>query len=477
MSLDYGKPLRIQTTPIPGFLHIDLTVHQDSRGWFKENWQRAKMTGLGLPDIGIVQNNISFNDQVGVTRGIHAEPWDKYISVATGRVFGAWVDLRTGDSFGRVYTCEIDPSVAVFVPKGVGNAYQTLEPNTAYSYLVDAHWRPDAPYTFLNLADETVAIDWPIPLDRAIVSAKDKSHPRLADVTPVATSSAPGRRVLVTGAGGQLGRELLRQLPEAGFAPTAALRTDLDISDAAAVSGFDWSGYDIVINAAAWTDVDAAETPEGRRLAWKANAVGPANLARAVIDHDLTLVHISSEYVFDGMTTGGPDAPHDDDEPPSPLGVYGQSKAAGDAVAVAVPRHYVVRTSWIVGDGKNFVRTMSSLAHRGVPAAVVADQWGRLTFTTDLAAGIIHLLQHRPPPGIYNLTNEGPAMNWCQVAQRVFELSGGQRSQVRPISTEQYQQGKSAAPRPRWGMLSLAKLEAAGFIPADADRRLADYLT
>ena len=103
------KPLGITTTPIPGFLRIDLTVHGDNRGWFKENWQREKMVALGLPDFGPVQNNISFNDEVGVTRGIHAEPWDKFVSVATGRVFGAWVDLREGPSFGTVYTTIIDP--------------------------------------------------------------------------------------------------------------------------------------------------------------------------------------------------------------------------------------------------------------------------------------------------------------------------------------------------------------------------------
>ena len=147
-----AKPLGITTTPIPGFLRIDLTVHGDNRGWFKENWQREKMVALGLPDFQPVQNNISFNDEVGVTRGIHAEPWDKFVSVATGRVFGAWVDLREGPSFGTVYTTIIDPGVAVFVPKGVGNSYQTLEPNTAYTYLVNDHWSPDARYTFLNLA-------------------------------------------------------------------------------------------------------------------------------------------------------------------------------------------------------------------------------------------------------------------------------------------------------------------------------------
>ena len=189
-QIELGKPLAIEKTPIPGFLRIDLTVHGDNRGWFKENWQREKMLALGLPDFGPVQNNISFNNEVGVTRGIHAEPWDKFVSVATGRVFGAWVDLREGPSFGSVYTCEIDPSVAVFVPRGVGNSYQTLEPDTAYTYLVNDHWSADAQYTFLNLADETVNVPWPIALSEAILSDKDKAHPRLADVTPFPSPEA-----------------------------------------------------------------------------------------------------------------------------------------------------------------------------------------------------------------------------------------------------------------------------------------------
>ena len=120
--------LTVESTPIPGFLRLTLPVHGDNRGWFKENWQREKMVALGLPDFGPVQNNISFNDEVGVTRGIHAEPWDKYVSVATGKVFGAWVDLREGPSFGQVYTTIIEPDVAVYVPRGVGNSYQTLSP-------------------------------------------------------------------------------------------------------------------------------------------------------------------------------------------------------------------------------------------------------------------------------------------------------------------------------------------------------------
>lgn len=184
-QLRFELELAVHATSIEGLLRIDLPVHGDNRGWFKENWQRQKMVDAGLPDLGPVQNNISFNKSRGTTRGIHAEPWDKFISVATGSVFGAWVDLREGPAFGSVYTTVITPSVAVYVPRGVGNAFQTLEDSTAYTYLVNEHWSPDAEYTFLNLADETVNIAWPVPLADAELSAKDLEHPRLADVDPI----------------------------------------------------------------------------------------------------------------------------------------------------------------------------------------------------------------------------------------------------------------------------------------------------
>jgi len=177
--------LAVRETVIPGFYEIDLVVHGDSRGWFKENYQKQKMEIMGLPHFEVVQNNFSFNAQKGVTRGLHAEPWEKFISVANGKIFGAWVDLRAGAGFGKVLTIEISPSKAIFVPRGVANGYQTLEPNVTYTYLVNEHWSPEAKYTFVNLFDPSLGIKWPIPKDQAMVSDKDAAHPMLKDVKPM----------------------------------------------------------------------------------------------------------------------------------------------------------------------------------------------------------------------------------------------------------------------------------------------------
>lgn len=180
-----AQDLKVTETAIPGLFEIDLVVHGDNRGWFKENYQREKMEALGLPHFEIVQNNFSYNEEVGSTRGMHMEPWVKFISVANGRVMGAWIDLRKGPNFGKTVTIEITPEKAVFVPLGVANGYQTLEPNVTYTYLVNAHWSPEAKYTFVNLFDPQVNIPWPIGKDQAIFSDKDAAHPLLANVTPV----------------------------------------------------------------------------------------------------------------------------------------------------------------------------------------------------------------------------------------------------------------------------------------------------
>ncbi|MFT3798437.1 sugar nucleotide-binding protein [Microbacterium sp.] len=465
---EYSKPLAAHETTIPGLVVFDLPVHGDARGWFKENWQREKMTALGLPDFGPVQNNISFNDAVGTTRGIHAEPWDKWVSVATGRIFGAWVDLREGPSFGAVYTTELDPSKAIFVPRGVGNSYQTLEPDTAYTYLVNDHWSPTAEYSFLNLADETAAIDWPIPLSDVEISPKDLAHPRLAGVVPI-----PPRKILVVGANGQLGRALRASYGDAPHVEYAT-RDDLDLASPDLTAARRWRDYGTIINAAAYTKVDLAETADGRRDAWAANVTGVAALARVATENGITLVHVSSDYVFDGSL----DRPYREDDPVCPLGVYGQTKAAGDAVVATTARHYIVRTSWVIGDGNNFVRTMASLAERGIDPKVVDDQVGRLTFTDDIARGIRHLLESGAAYGTYNLTGSGDPQSWADIARRVFALTGHDPARVTGVSTDEYFASASGpiAPRPRGSVLDLGRLVDTGGLTRTADEALARYL-
>ncbi len=462
-SLEFSKNLEQHTTNIPGLTWFDIPVHGDNRGWFKENWQREKMIAAGLPDFGPVQNNMSFNEKVGTTRGIHAEPWDKFVSVGTGRIFGAWVDLREGDSFGEIFTLELDPTKAVFIPRGVGNSFQVLEENTLYSYLVNDHWSVDGDYAFLNLADPTIQIQWPISLENTERSEKDKTHPTLENVTPILP-----KKILVTGANGQLGKALRSEFPQAEFTD----RSTFDISNPDSWANRNWRQYETIINAAAYTAVDKAETPEGRVDAWKANVTAIQNLARIAIDNQLTLVNISSDYVFDGTKEI-----HTEDETFSPLSVYGQTKAAGDAVSATVPKHYTVRTTWVVGEGNNFVTTMKSLAERGIAPSVVNDQIGRLTFTKDLAKGIRHLLDIQAPYGTYNLTNDGQSQSWADIAKKTFELTGHDPQLVTGVSTSEYYDGKdSIAPRPLQSTLDLSKIKLTGFQPRTWEDVLKAYL-
>ncbi len=485
MALEFEKELTARTTNIPGMLVFDLPVHGDNRGWFKENWQREKMRALGLPDLGPVQNNISFNAERGVTRGIHAEPWDKYISVACGSVFGAWVDLRPGASFGAVYTCELDPSRAIYVPRGVGNSFQALEAGTAYTYLVNAHWSAELKktYTFVNLADPELAIEWPIPLSTCEISEADRTHPMLADARPMEP-----RRTLVTGCNGQLGRAVRKAVEARGLPGFDYCDIDtFDLSCAEDYDQYDWSLYGAVINCGAYTAVDAAETPEGRRACWAANATGPALMARTCAEHGITLVHISSDYVFDGTQQG-----HLETEPFSPLSVYGESKAAGDLAVAGCPRHFILRSSWVIGEGRNFVRTMQGLSDRVAAGelervTVVDDQLGRLTFTDDMAAAILHVLGYRDgdvepsapvPYGTYNLTGSGAVCSWADIARAVFDHANGNGDAVTPVSTDDYYAAAAGpiAPRPRFSDLDLSKIEGTGFTPHDWEESLATYL-
>jgi dTDP-4-dehydrorhamnose reductase len=274
---------------------------------------------------------------------------------------------------------------------------------------------------------------------------------------------------VILGANGQLGRALRAEFPDA----VALDRAALDVSDADAVRRYDWSGVDVVLNATAYTKVDAAQDPANLAAVRGTNTDAVAHLAEAAGAHGFTLVHVSTEYVFDGRHPG----PIPEDLPPSPLSVYGQSKADGDLHLESLERHYLIRTTWVVGEGGNFVRTMASLADRGISPSVVDDQIGRPTFTADLAAGIHHLIEVGAPFGTYNLTNDGDPVSWADLAAAVFEARGRSADDVRRVSTADYFADKpQAAPRPLNSVLDLGKLTATGFRPRDWRDGLREYL-
>ena len=224
----------------------------------------------------------------------------------------------------------------------------------------------------------------------------------------------------------------------------------------------DWTQYSAIINAAAFNDVNGAEG-DGRNGAWAVNALGPAKLAQIAARYDLTLVNVSTDYVF-----GGTADVHTEDEAPSPLSVYGASKAAGEAATAACPRHYVVRTSWVFGDGGNFMATMARLARENASPQVVSDQRGRPTWAEDLARGIVHLLDSGAEYGVYNITSGGDTASRDEIAMAVFIACGGDPSSVQPVTTAQYQQAFGPeAPRPAESTLALDKIEATGFKPTN----------
>ena len=272
-------------------------------------------------------------------------------------------------------------------------------------------------------------------------------------------------RVLITGANGQLGRSLSLIFKDSILASSS----ELNIASIEDIKKFESAKIDAIINAAAYTKVDDAEKPENLSLAWSVNSQGVANLAQLAAKLNVPLVHISSDYVFDGSKKEA----YTESDLFSPLGVYGASKAAG----VRYPKSYIFRTSWVIGDGNNFVIIMANLAQKGVNPAVVDDQFGRLTFSDTLAEAIHFALTKNIEFGTYNLTNSGDVVSWFDLARDVFKLSGADPERISPTSTEEYFKDKDIfSPRPKNSELSLAKIEASGFKPEDWRSRLSSYI-
>jgi len=270
-------------------------------------------------------------------------------------------------------------------------------------------------------------------------------------------------RWLVTGAGGLLGAELASVLDAAGWPVTAAARPDLDVTDPVAVEAA-VPGHDVVINAAAYTDVDGAEGDAPRAVAVNGTAAG--HLAAACRAAGARLVHVSTDYVFSGDAA----RPYPEDAPTGPVNVYGRSKLAGErAVLEGLPdAGYVVRTAWLYGrHGRSFVGTMLRLAEEGGAVDVVDDAYGQPTWTRPLAARLVDLglaaLAGSARPQVYHCAAAGQASRY-ELARAVFALAGFDPARVRPTSSAH---AARPARRPAYSVLGHERWAAAGLPPME----------
>lgn len=431
---------------------IDSHVFSDSRGWFTESYNKARFVELEI-DAEFVQDNHSYSAKRGTLRGIHfqKEPkaQSKLVRCTRGAVLDVAVDLRRGsDTYKQWHAVELSAENRrqLFIPKGFGHAFLTLTDDAEVQYKVDEYYSKEHDRS-IRFDDPELEIEWGVA--EPILSEKDLAAPLLRD-SDVNFSIT----VLVTGARGQLGYDVLKRLESLGIRGIGVDISDFDITDGAATLAYmEKLKPDAVVHCAAYTAVDKAE--EERELCRAVNEKGTRNIARACRQVGAKLVYISTDYVFDGEGN----EPRTEEEPVSPLNHYGRTKAEGERlVRDLVEKHFIVRTSWVYGtNGHNFVKTMLLLAGKDREVRVVGDQVGSPTYTVDLAVLICDLLQTRKY-GTYHGKNEGEC-SWADFAKEIFRLAGLDTAVV-PVSTSEY---PTKAKRPLNSRLGAKKLTINGF--------------
>lgn len=443
--------MKIQKTKIEDVLIIEPTVFGDHRGWFTETYSKVKLKEYGV-DIDFIQDNHSFSGQKGTLRGLHCQvnpkSQAKLIRCTKGRILDIAVDLRKGSfTYKKWVSVELseENKKQILVPKGFAHGFLTLTDDVEVQYKVDEYYAPECDRS-IRFDDPEIGVDWGI--EDPILSEKDLKAPLLKD-----SDVDFSLKFMVTGVNGQLGHDVMKQLKEMDIDVVAPRRDEFDLTNKDQVEKYILKEKpDVIIHCAAYTAVDKAE--DEKDLCYLVNVEGTKAVAEAAKEINAKVVYVSTDYVFDGLGQ----EPHTEDKETNPINYYGSTKDQGEKIVKGlIDKHFIVRTSWVYGlNGNNFVKTMLKLAESRNEINVVSDQIGSPTYTKDLSAFIVDLVQSNKY-GTYHGVNEGYC-SWHEFAISIFEKSGIDMK-VNPISSDGY---PTKAKRPLNSRLSKEKTTKAG---------------
>ena len=429
--------MKVLTTAIDGVVILEPEVFGDARGYFFESYSQRRFDAQVRP-VRFVQDNES-HSRYGVLRGLHFQKGrysqSKLVRVVRGRVLDVAVDIRRGSpTFGRHVAVELteDNKRQFFIPRGFAHGFAVH--GTTRRWVSTGVWPPKM----------------------------SSSRPRTA---PTRCCRRPGNcstitktimlNILITGANGQLGSALRRL---GCVSPHNYICTDvaeLDITDAAAVlRTVEERRIDVIVNCAAYTDVERAEEDEPTAELLNHKAAG--NLAAAAKATGATLFHVSTDYVFDGTAH----TPYREDTAPSPLGAYGRTKLAGErAVMASGCRYLIFRTAWLYSEyGHNFLKTMLRLTSERDTLQVVFDQIGTPTYAGDLALAIFSIIEserYAGNEGVYHFTDEG-VCSWYDFATEIAAAAGHDSCRIIPCHTSEF---PTKAQRPAYSVLDKTKIK------------------
>ena len=437
----------------------------DERGYF-ESVTKEELKELGFNEIHQVSNSKSGK---GIVRGLHfqKDPYcqAKVVRCHKGGVLDIIVDLREDSpTYGKHASIELTPENGrlIYVPRGFAHGFVSLKDDTLFEYYVDNKYMPRMEDGIL-WNDPNLEINWDaifknFEIEKPILSGKDKVRKPL-DETDISFSRTP-KRFLVTGVGGQLGYDVVKELRERGekeiLAPTSK---ELDITNREEVLNY-VKKYkpDVIIHCAAWTKVDQAEQEKDR--CFKVNVEGTKNLTDASLEIGSKILYMSTDYIFDGKKEGL----YKETDTPNPQNIYGLTKYLGEEVVRRNPNHFITRISWVFGiNGNNFIKTMLNLSDKYHELKVVSDQIGSPTYTKDLSKLLVEIA-YTDQYGTYHVNNEGYT-SWADFAKYIMETNG-KETIIHPVSTEEYYKGKDMskiAYRPRNSKLDKTKLKETGF--------------